>query len=236
MKSILLILGLGVVMMQSCKKEPCVSERIGSIKLDNKSLNTLVLKGTEKLIFKDETGKERTFIGEGKKTQTIKVEAGKKCSTGSFENINSSYFYYDLDGFFMNYRDPKSRNDVLHYTIGAYADKPTSTDTVFYDLLHCDMADSLNSNGVQYATVSGSDGVNVIASARGYKGKYTNANSGLSTNVLASTTINGKTFTNVTKANSFYFNQTFVLYYAAPKGIVAFTDAKGKSWILDRIE
>ena len=236
MKSILLILGLGIVMMQSCKKEPCVDELLGTVKMDAQSQQTLVLKGTEKLIFKDETGVERTFIGEGRKTQIIKVEAGKKCTTGSFENISTSYFYYDIEGIYMNFRDPKSRNDILHYSIGTYADAPTSSDTVFYDLLHCDIADSLNSKNVQYVTIAGNDGVNVITSARGYKGKYKNANFGLSTNVLATTTINGKTFTNVTKANSFFFNQTFTLYYAAPKGIVAFTDAKGKSWILDRIE
>jgi hypothetical protein len=224
----------------SCKKTPCEAEKLGTIKLDPLPTSVLSLKGNEKLIFKDKNSVERIFLGQGKRISTIQVNAGRKCTVGSFENKNSIFYFYEEDTFYFNYVDAKTPDEVLHYSIITINDDTVSKDTTLVDVLHCDLLDAANAQNATFLEETSpnsiDNGVTLIASKRGFKGKLTNFDFDNTPFTLVSTIINGKTLNNVIKLNSLFTSQSFTLYVAAQKGIVAFTNGKGESWVLDRVE
>jgi hypothetical protein len=240
MKKLLMLSVICVALLTSCR-EKCESERIGSIQLDPIAYNVLKWKGTEKLIFKDKNGVERTFSGQGKKNQTIEIMAGVKCTTKKFESSFTGIYFYEEDAFFFNYVDAKQPNEFLHYDVTTVSDNNLEKDTVFLDVLNMDIRDSSNYKKVGYEAEgpvnSAWNGVQIVSSKRGYKGKYKQYNIDNTAFTLASIVINGKTLKNVIRLEStFYTVKSNIMYVSPSEGILAFTNNKDESWVLDRVE
>ena len=219
MKKLIVLSIVSLLYYSSCLTSNCPEDvKIGQRLMSEKSKSYITYKGKPKLVFKDNDGKELTFLSpEGVKFEKTKISVYKQCTEFKFDG-QSSYKYFEGESRSVVFF---STNPNYSLSIGVYTTNLKPEKELFYDLFSVDV------NGV------GSVGRGEIVTDKYFTEDIAQEEYNLDNPMeeIEEVTLNNVTYKQIYRTEN--FDGKFV-YYNKNKGVVGFIDGN-KVFNLDTI-
>ncbi len=232
LRSVLFFLSLtATAAFISCDSDPinCEDKQIGEVFSNPDAKAFFPFNGTEKLIFRDSAGTEITFTCPSPNIRRGQLNVAKLCES---IDLSTHHKFVLADYKTLEYKTSDgTRSFKLESSMNSAIVTDNVQDTVLFEQF----------NALMCANLDGCSELYLLTSTRGNSAKFPAGfeESATRFRAIADTTILGRQFLNLMAGYpvSDTSPTNFVtIYVQAGLGVVAFRDADGKPWVLDRIE